>query len=75
MKGPRSALNKNSYWSSMALFYGPNIHAFILTIECYSIQFLFDYIQKNKTKFCLDKEINKPLPQISYTNDNKGSWW
>lgn len=35
-EGSRPALTKNSYWSSMALFYGPNNHAFILTIACYS---------------------------------------
>lgn len=73
MKGSRLASTKNSYWSSMALFSGPNNHALILIIACYSN---FDYVDRTKTKLMLwINKINKPLPNISYINENKGSWW
>lgn len=32
----RLALTKNSCWSPMALFSGPNNHALLLTTACYS---------------------------------------
>lgn len=61
MKGSRLALTKNSYWSSVALFSGPNNHALILTIACYSnfIE-LQDRTETNKVNG-LDKQIDKQL--------------
>lgn len=55
MKGSRLASTKNSYWSSMALFSGPNNHALILIIACYSN---FDYADRTKTNKinALDKQ-------------------
>lgn len=70
MKGSRLALTINSYWSSMALFSGPNNHAVILTLHV--TQILFDYIDRtNPNKINgLDKQ-NKPLSNTSYINETK----
>lgn len=56
MKGSRLASTINSYWSSMALFSGPNSHAVILTLHV--TQILFDYIDRtNPNKInSLDKQ-------------------
>lgn len=73
MKGSRLASAKNSYWSSMALFSGPNNHALILTLACYSN---FIWLHRTKTKLMVwINKINKPLSTFVTLTRNKGRWW
>lgn len=75
MQGSRLASTKNSYWSSVALFSGPNNHALILTIACYSNFIELQRQNRNKING-LDKQINKTSTKIFVTlTRNKGSWW
>lgn len=70
MKGSRLASTINSYWSSMALFSGPNSHAVILTLHV--TQILFDYIDRTQIKLIVwISKINKLLSNTSYTNETK----
>lgn len=74
MKGSRLALTKNSYWSSVALFSGPNNHALILTIACYSNFIELQRQNRNKIMVWINKLINIYEIFVILTR-NKGSWW